>query len=81
MRALVSGPSMSANDDTPESFQGRKRVQGNFALCIYPAKPWPGKSAWIMNRLSELRREDGMPPPRFAFPTLKERQSFWGIVD
>jgi hypothetical protein len=34
-----------------------------------------------MNRLSELRRADGLPPPGFAFPTLKERQSFWGIVD
>jgi hypothetical protein len=81
VRAMVSGPSMNASGDTPESFQGRKRVQGNFALCIYPGEPGPRKYAWIMNRLSELRREDGMPPPGFAFPTLKERQSFWAIVD
>jgi hypothetical protein len=72
---------MDARDETPESFQGRTRAQGNFALCIYPAEPGPGKSSWIMNRLSELRREDGTPPAGFAFPTLKERQSFWGIVD
>lgn len=81
VRAMVSGPSRTTSDDTPESFKGRNRVQGNFALCIYPAEPGPGKWAWIMNSLSELRREDGIPPPGFAFPRLKERQSFWGIVD
>ena len=81
VRALVSGPSLSAKDETPESFKGVKRSKENFAICVYPAVPGPRKPAWILHRLAELRRDDGLPPPGFAFPSDLERRQHWGIVD
>jgi len=81
VRAMESGPSMTTTSDEPTPLKGKKRSRETFSICIYPAEPGSGKSAWIMCSILELRRYDGQSGPVLQFPSLQERQAHWAIVD
>ena len=81
--AMDSGACLSTgDDDTAEALKAVPRHKENFGFCIYPADPTRADfQPWLVGRLGTYRKSTPGNEPVLQWPSRREIQSKWALVD
>lgn len=80
VRMMESAPPQKITSDEPVPLKGLKRAHA-FAICFYPADPDSRNPAYISCDIGYFLRAGPWPNRSFGFPSRRELQAEWAIID